>query len=118
MLLFFLHPLSTIIMSPHVVELVESRPSLKKFAVTKNAFLPAQSPCELLSDPYYEPWEIIAQHLSQLIEEHRIRDAVADLPILTTDNLVDEAEWRRAYVILCFMTHAHVWGGEKPEEVR
>lgn len=104
-------------MSPHVVIPVESKPSLKKFAVTRNAFLPAQKPCELLSDPYYEPWELIAQHLPQLIEENTIKDAVSRLPILSTDRLVSEPEWRRAYVILSFMTHAHVWGGEKPEEV-
>lgn len=104
-------------MSPHVVLPQETRPSLKKFAVTKNAFLPAEAPCEFLSDPYYEPWELIARNLPQLIEENRIRKAVAEMPILSTDSLISEAEWRRAYVILSFMKHAHVWGEDQPEEV-
>ncbi|OAA47950.1 indoleamine 2,3-dioxygenase pyrrole 2,3-dioxygenase [Metarhizium rileyi] len=90
---------------------------LSKFAVTQNAFLPATSPPTSLSDSYYEPWEVIAQHLPVLIEENRIRDSVYQLPLLATDRLVSEAEWRRAYVILAFITHAYIWGGDKPEQI-
>ncbi|KAL6859782.1 hypothetical protein ACO1O0_003806 [Amphichorda felina] len=108
-------------MSPHAVPVgsrhFKSSTDLHKFAVTQNAFLPADSPSEFLSDPYYEPWELVAQHLPQLINNGSIRDAVAQLPVLHTDRLVSEAEWRRAYVILAYMTHAYVWGGDKPEEV-
>lgn len=109
-------------MAPHVVP-VEPRcgnkPStdLKKFAITRNGFLPAESPSELLSDPYYEPWELVAQHLPQLIDEDRIRDEVSKLPVLDTHRLLSEAEWRRAYVVLAYIAHAYIWGGEKPEEV-
>lgn len=109
-------------MSPHAV--LSGTPSngkptvdLSKFAVTQNAFLPATSPPTSLSDSYYEPWELIAQHLPALIESNRIRDSVRQLPVLSTDCLVSEAEWRRAYVILAFMAHAYIWGGEKPEQV-
>ncbi|KAI6784609.1 uncharacterized protein J7T54_006654 [Emericellopsis cladophorae] len=82
-------------MSPHAIP-AEANPliDLNKFAVTRNAFLPADSPCEVLSDACYQPWEIIAQHLPQHIEK-----------------------WRRAYVILAFMTHAYVWGGDQPEQI-
>lgn len=108
-------------MSPHSIPVKKPRNKplvdFKKFAITNNAFLPKESPCELLSDPYYEPWEVIAQHLSQLIDENLIRDVVAKLPILSTNHLVSEGEWRRAYVMLAYITHAHVWGGDKPEEV-
>lgn len=90
---------------------------LSKFAVTKNAFLPEDSPPNMLSDPYYESWELIAHNLAELIETRRIHDAIRDLPVLSTDLLKSEAEWRRAYVILAFFTHAYVWGGEKAEEV-
>ena len=107
---------------PHHVALVkpthkERSKDLEKFAITCNAFLPAGSPSELLSDPYYGPWELMAQHLSELIDCNRIRDTVDRLPILQTDRLTSEAEWRRAYVILAFIAHAYVWGGDKPEEV-
>lgn len=108
-------------MSPHAViaHAPGERPStdLKKFAVTKNAFLPSESPSTQLSDSYYEPWEMIAQHLPQLIESDGVRDAIDRLPVLSTDRLKGEAEWRRAYMMLAFATHAYVWGGEKPAEV-
>ncbi|KAK5987061.1 Indoleamine 2,3-dioxygenase nanC [Cladobotryum mycophilum] len=108
-------------MSPHAIitDPSESRPSedLAKFAVTKNAFLPEESPSTFLSDPYYEPWEVIAQHLPTLIESRRIHKTVGELPILTTERLRSQAEWRRAYVLLAFITHAHIWGGDKPCEI-
>ncbi|KHN94682.1 indoleamine 2,3-dioxygenase pyrrole 2,3-dioxygenase [Metarhizium album ARSEF 1941] len=109
-------------MSPHAVisgAARDGKPAidLSKFAVTHNAFLPASSPPTSLSDSYYEPWELIAQHLPTLIESNRIRDAVRDLAVLSTDGLVSEEEWRRAYVILAFIANAYIWGGEKPEQV-
>ena len=107
-------------MSPHAIPRPSPRgkitPELKKFAVTSNAFLPEHSPSKLLSDSYYEPWELVVQHLPSLIG-NGIRKAVEQLPVLSTDRLKSEAEWRRAYVILAFLTHAYVWGGDKPEEV-
>lgn len=110
-------------MSPHFTHsgtTHDEKPSvdLSKFNVTRNAFLPATSPPKCLSDSYYEPWELIAQHLPALIESNRIRDSVDQLPVLSTDRLACEAEYRRAYVILAFMAHAYIWGGDKPEQVR
>ncbi|UNI23006.1 Indoleamine 2,3-dioxygenase [Purpureocillium takamizusanense] len=104
-------------MSPHAVPEGGPGVDLSKFGVTANAFLPDRSPLRALPDPYYEPWELVAQHLPALIEAGRIRDSIAQLPVLSTDRLRSEAEWRRAYALLCFLTHAHVWGGEKPEEI-
>ncbi|KAK2595672.1 hypothetical protein QQS21_006645 [Conoideocrella luteorostrata] len=111
-------------MSPHAVlpgTTHDGNPSIQlslgKYAVTQNAFLPATSPPTSLSDPYYKPWELIAQHLPALIDSNRIRDSVRQLPLLSTDRLQSEAEWRRAYVILAFMTHAYVWGGDTPEQI-
>lgn len=105
-------------MSPHAIQ-VESLDEidLTKYAVTENAFLPQSSPPTILSDSYYEPWETIASQLSTLIDNGTIREAVAQMPVLNTDALVDEPEWRRAYCILAYMTHAYVWGGDKPEAV-
>lgn len=108
-------------MSPHAVPRPIPRskvtPELKRFGVTCNAFLPEQSPLKILPDAYYEPWELVVQHLPLLIESG-IRTAVDRLPVLSTSRLATEAEWRRAYVILAFLTHAYVWGGDKPSEVR
>ncbi|QPG95130.1 hypothetical protein C2857_007715 [Epichloe festucae Fl1] len=102
---------------PGTTEDGKSSVDVRKFAVTQNAFLPATSPPASLSDPYYQPWELIAQHLPWLLERNRIRSSVGQLPILSTSRLRSEAEWRRAYVILAFVTHAYVWGGYEPEQV-
>ncbi|KAF3076435.1 Indoleamine 2,3-dioxygenase [Trichoderma lentiforme] len=46
-----------------------------------------------------------------------MRDAINRLSILSTDGLSTEPEWRRAYVMLAYMTHAYIWAGDNPEEV-
>ena len=56
-------------------------------------------------------------NLQALVLSKRLREVVKRLPILSTSNLQHPAEWRRAYVLLAFMTHAYIWGGDKPEEV-
>lgn len=109
-------------MSPHAILAGAHREGkhsvdLSKFAVTKNAFLPEHSPLKVLPDPYYEPWELVVQHLPTLIQTGAIRESIAQVPVLSTDRLRSEAEWRRAYSMLAYMTHAHVWGGDKPQEV-
>ncbi|CAH0048183.1 unnamed protein product [Clonostachys solani] len=108
-------------MSPHAVPFEtpfqKSQADLQEFLVTRNAFLPESSPLERLPDSYYEPWEAIARELPKHIKQDTIRKVVADLPVLSTDRLQSVEEWRRAYVILAFMTHAHIWGGDKPAEI-
>ncbi|TQV94063.1 hypothetical protein V2A60_002869 [Cordyceps javanica] len=108
-------------MSPHAVQPTPGSPhpalDFHKYAVTRNAFLPDQCPVPVLSDPYYQPWEAVGQNLSRLIDEGTIRDAIRQLPVLAVDKLVSEAEWRRAYTMLAFMTHAYVWGGDTPQEI-
>ena len=108
-------------MSPHAVraESPSSRTTtnLHKYAVTKNAFLPAASLPDRLSDPYYDPWERACADIPSLIRDGTIRDVVARLPVLSADRLSGEPEWRRAYSMLSFLMHAHVWGGDKPAEV-
>ncbi|KAJ9422868.1 Indoleamine 2,3-dioxygenase-domain-containing protein [Fusarium oxysporum] len=108
-------------MSPHAVTYqlprIKLTAELKEFAVTSNAFLPEHSPLKQLPDSYYEPWELVIQHLPALIKYFDIRRAVDTLPVLSTERLRSEAEWRRAYSILAFLTHAYVWGGEKPAQI-
>ena len=108
-------------MSPHAITTLNTQDSIREelasFSVTKNAFLPQERPSKHLKDPYYEPWELVAQHLPELIREDRIRPAIDALPVLSTERLRSEADWRRAYVILGFLTHAYVWGGDQPSEV-
>lgn len=104
-------------MSPHAIRDESISIDFAKFAVTSNAFLPRDSPATVLSDSYYSQWEQMATSLPDLIASGDIRPAVLELPILSTDRLVSEAEWRRAYSMLAYITHSYVWGGDKPEEV-
>ena len=97
---------------------------LENFRVSyETGFLPADPnkqrklPLKRLSDPYYSPWETIVSDLPRLIKTGKIRAEVLELPVLSVENLTDEAEWQRAYLVLAFLTHAYIWGGEKAEEV-
>lgn len=82
----------------------------------ENGFLPTLPPLESLPDSYYEPWEYIVKNLQGLILSKRLREVVDTLPMLSTDRLFGEPQWRRAYCALSFITHAYIWGGNKPAE--
>jgi indoleamine 2,3-dioxygenase len=93
-------------------------PSLDEYQISvENGFLPAEPPLDRLPDPYYEPWEDIAANLQTLLASKEIRTAVDDLPLLSTSRLRSEAEWRRAYVVLGFITNSYIWGLEKAKDV-
>ena len=80
-------------------------------------FLPNELPLEILPDPYYKRWEYVVSNLQALLLSKRLRHTIESLPIVTASRLRTPAEWRRAYVLLSFMTHAYIWGGDRPEEV-
>jgi indoleamine 2,3-dioxygenase len=93
-------------------------PNLQDYGLSENnGFLPNETPLDHLSSCYYNPWEDIAANLPVLAKTKRIRRAIDGLPLLDTFELKNEAEWRRAYVILGFLTHAYIWGGDEPSEV-
>ena len=82
-----------------------------------HGFLPSQIPLEILPNPYYKKWEAIVKNLQGLILSRRLREVVDALPILSTDYLQTEPEWRRAYSVLGFIVHAYIWGGDSPVDV-
>lgn len=93
-------------------------PSLDDYDISPQyGFLPKELPLELLPDPYYNRWEAVVANLQALVLSRRLREVINRLPILATSKLQQPAEWRRAYMLLAFMTHAYIWGGDKPEEV-
>jgi indoleamine 2,3-dioxygenase len=93
-------------------------PRLSDYDVSpQNGFLPDEIPLDILPDAYYQPWETIVRNFQSLILAKRLRRIVDALPILNTDLLLTEAEWRRAYSILGFISHAYIWGGERPVDV-
>ncbi|KAK4224226.1 Indoleamine 2,3-dioxygenase [Podospora fimiseda] len=94
-----------------------SQVALEDFDVTGNGFLPQDQPLNVLPDSYYEPWERLAKDLPLLLQEQTLRSRVDRLPVLSINHLKTEAEWRRAYVVLGFLTHGYVWGGDKAAEI-
>ena len=80
-------------------------------------FLPETLPLERLPDPYYEPWELVVSKLPRLLSADDARTTIDNMPILGTNRLCDVPQWQRAYVVLGFLTHAYIWGGEEPSKV-
>lgn len=94
-------------------------PVLEDYGLSvEHGFLPVEIPLQVLPDPYYGRWEAIISNLQALLLSKRLRGLIQDLPILSTSRLGHLAEWRRAYMVLSFITHAYIWGGDEPEEVR
>ncbi|KAM9885874.1 Indoleamine 2,3-dioxygenase 2 [Verticillium dahliae] len=81
-----------------------------------HGFLPDVLPLTRLPDPYYNKWEAVVSNLQALMLSRRLRSVVDRLPVLSTIGLEHEAEWRRAYSLLCFMAHGYVWGGDQPSD--
>lgn len=93
-------------------------PNLQDYDVSPvTGFLPETGIVERLSDPYYQPWETLAQNLPSFVMTRQIRNYVDNkLPLLSTDKLKTEGEWQRACSILGFIAHAYVWAGDKPRD--
>ncbi|KAJ4376175.1 tryptophan 2,3- dioxygenase [Neocucurbitaria cava] len=93
-------------------------PRLSDYEVSPlNGFLPDEIPLDILPDRYYQPWETIVRSFQSLILAKRLRRIVDALPVLETDLLLTEAEWRRAYSILGFIAHGYIWGGDRPADI-
>ncbi|KAF9576788.1 hypothetical protein EC968_003295 [Mortierella alpina] len=75
-----------------------------------SGFLPAEEPLQILPDPYFAPWEETFQQFNGLLLASRLRQRVNELPCLEASRLKTKAEQRRAYLILCMLSHAYVWG--------
>jgi indoleamine 2,3-dioxygenase len=94
-------------------------PVLSDYGISpENGFLPDRLPLQHLPDPYYNKWESIVANLQALLLSKRLRGVIDRLNVLSTVGLEDESEWRRAYMMLAFMAHGYIWGGETPSEVR
>lgn len=92
-------------------------PVLSDYGISPtHGFLPDVLPLTRLPDPYYNKWEAIAANLPALILSRRIRGVIDRLPVLSTTGLEHDAEWRRAYSLLCFMAHGYIWGGDSPSD--
>jgi indoleamine 2,3-dioxygenase len=107
-------------MSPYLLSPIQPNTAsleLSEFDVTENGFLPADEPLGRLKSDYYQPWETVTTCLPELVKAGQLHEEIRHLPTLSTAKLHGEDEWRRAYVLLTFMTHAYIWGGDTPMEV-
>lgn len=91
---------------------------LQQYEISHYGFLPVEEPLSHLPDEYYGPWESLIAQLPGLIRNRQFYQKIAELPVLNTQRLHSIPEWRRAYVILTFFTHAHIWSDSVPHEVR
>ncbi|ODV62395.1 dioxygenase BNA2 [Ascoidea rubescens DSM 1968] len=86
-------------------------PKLEDYNISpQTGFIPNEYPLERLSQDYYQPWENLMDNLPSLILSKKIRKIIDNkLPVLSTEYLSNTREFRRAYTILAFLTHAYVW---------
>lgn len=77
-------------------------------------FLPKQDPLLTLSHEF-APWEQLASELPKLLVTQKLRIIIDHLPILSIDQLTHR-ELERAMLLLSFIGHSYVWGGEKAAE--
>jgi indoleamine 2,3-dioxygenase len=102
--------------SPHYASECGDR-TLAESEIESSGFLPEQPPLDSLSDPYYGPWETLIKHLPKLLKDKTIRSRTIELPVLSVSRLKTIPEWRRAYVILSFLAHGYIWGGDHAAQV-
>jgi len=84
---------------------------LREFDISPSlGFLPSSPPLARLPEEY-NPWEQVASDLPGLIaQQGQLRKTIESLPTIETTYLTSHPQWRRAYVLLAFMTHGYVWG--------
>ncbi|CAO3625982.1 unnamed protein product [Cunninghamella blakesleeana] len=73
-------------------------------------FLPAEPPLRRLPDPYFEPWENMMEDFNGLLLAGKLREKVHKMPLLNHKRLNNVQEYRRAFLILCMISHSYVWG--------
>lgn len=88
-----------------------SIPQLQDYGLSPvTGFLPQQPPLSRLPQKYYKPWETVMESLTDLLLTARLKEVVDDMPLLEIDELRNDAQRRRAFLILSFLAHAYVWG--------
>jgi indoleamine 2,3-dioxygenase len=76
-------------------------------------FLPPSDPLDRLSCEF-EAWESAAHGLPKLLMSDHLRERLSALPQFPLRVLTDDRQLKRAMVVLSYLGHAYVWGGERP----
>lgn len=84
---------------------------------SKHGFLSQNVPLANFENCYYDAWDDIIPRLSSLIADGGLMKEIQELPLLAIHHLQDASEYRRAYVVLAFLIHGHVWCQSPPNQV-
>lgn len=85
---------------------------LSKYGISPAlGFLSPDHPCTSFTSPHYAQWDKLAAQLPGLLKSRQLAAEIAKLPNFGLGYLESEPEWRRAYVVLGFLIHGHVWAG-------
>ncbi|KAI9497173.1 Indoleamine 2,3-dioxygenase [Zychaea mexicana] len=76
----------------------------------KTGFLPSEPPLRRLEDPYFAPWESMMDDFNGLLLAGKLRQSVHKMPLLDYTRLKTVQEYRRAFLIMCMLSHSYVWG--------
>jgi indoleamine 2,3-dioxygenase len=93
---------------------------LEKYDVSPiTGFLPSKPPLKRLSNEYFAPWENMMDDFNDLLLAGKLREKIHKLPLLDSRRLQTIEEYRRAFLIMCMLSHSYVWGKlEQASEVR
>ncbi|MEU4639494.1 hypothetical protein [Micromonospora sp. NPDC023814] len=79
---------------------------------TERGFLPTEDPVRRLPEAY-QAWEDLAVELPKVLSAGRVHEWIERLPELDIADL-DRNELNRAMLLLSYLGHAYVFGGEEP----
>ena len=83
---------------------------LQEFDISPSlGFLSCSPPIARLPEEY-DSWEQIASGLPGIIAQGQLEKTIESLATIETTYLTLDLQWKRAYVLLAFITHAYVWG--------
>lgn len=85
-----------------------SVPKLAEYHVSKDIGFMLPEPLTELPE-YFEPWNKLNRDLVHLLNEHKLRNAVEELPLLDDALLFGHRQIRLAYMILCFVGNGFIW---------
>ena len=79
-------------------------------------FLPPQDPLTRLPKAF-DAWEEVARQLPKLLASDQLHPTIKDLPTFPFGEVHDHRELERAMVLLSYLGHAYVWGGDRPQTI-
>ena len=88
---------------------------LQDFQIDRvRGFLPTRDPATSLPGEF-SAWEQATAEIPKFLVAGRIRSAVRDLPLIHASSLTDIRLVERAMLLLSYLAHAYVFGGDGPE---